>query len=785
MKTLKKRSLLYLGVFLISVAILSLELLLTRIFSVIMWYHFAFMAISIALFGFGLSGMYVYIFSNKFPREKLFGQLTIASIFFSLSLILLLTAILNLKLTFFFTFASFIKLALIYVISVIPFFFGGLFITLAITHQTNDISRIYFFDLIGASLGALLVIPLLNIFGGISSLIVISLIICIVSLFFSLSNKKLVFTSICLIVVIFSLLLINMKYDIFRIDFAKGFQDKEAAFSKWNSFSRVDAIEHPDGKIVILNIDSNAETKTHRFDGDLNKLDELKDEIYSLGYHLKNNSNVLIIGPGGGRDVLTALIFNNTVTGVEINDIIVNDLLKGKYENFSGGLYTTTPNVNVVVDEGRSYIRRSEEKYDLIQATLIDTWAATSAGAFTLSENNLYTVEAFEDYINHLSDDGILSISRWAFETPQETIRLAAISLEAMERLGIENPEKHLLIVKQPLDVSSSRDAQTGVANFMLKKSEFTKEEVDKISDINKKNGFEILYSPFLKIDNKYNELIFSNDKKSFYDDYELNIRPTTDDNPFFFYTVKFKDTFNFLNLKEQAYENKIQIKTNVGLYILSSLLIIVFALVLLFIFMPLIFFKKNVFEESMSKKIKILLYFTGLGIGFILIEIALMQKFMLFLGHPIYALSVVLLSILLFGGIGSFSTRNIQEDKIKKHLIFSLVGLIILVFLYILIIPIIFNKLISLSIFYRILIAIALLSPLAFLMGRPFPIGIKTMNNRFHDLTPWIWGVNGASSVFGSVLSIFLAMNLGFNIVLIIGIVSYAFSLLLSTELF
>nr|MBI4156106.1 hypothetical protein [Candidatus Woesearchaeota archaeon] len=200
---------------------------------------------------------------------------------------------------------------------------------------------------------------------------------------------------------------------------------------------------------------------------------------------------------------------------------------------------------------------------------------------------------------------------------------------------------------------------------------------------------------------------------------------------------------------------------------------------------MPLIFFKKNVFEESKIKKIKILLYFTGLGIGFILIEIALMQKFMLFLGHPIYALSVVLLSILLFGGIGSFSTRNIQEDKIKPHLIISLIGLIILVLLYILIIPIIFNKLISLGIFYRILIAIALLSPLAFLMGRPFPIGIRTIDKRFHDLTPWIWGVNGASSVFGSVLSIFLAMNLGFNIVLIIGVVSYAFSLLLSAELF
>ena len=707
--------------------------------------------------------------------------MTWSSVLFSISVIISLFAIMFFKLELNVTMSSLFNLIGLYIVLIFPFFFGGLVISLILTHFSKKVSKLYFYDLIGASLGAVGVIFLLKYTGGPNGLILISLLgmlnALILSIYFKF-KKSTTFIFI-LAIAILCLFIIGMTANTFTLEFTRGSEDGEKEFSKWNAISRIDLYGNDDGKIIL--IDSDASTSVLRIREDITELSEFSDEIHAMVYQVKTDSEALIIGVGGGKDVVTALLANNTVVGVEINDIIINDLMFGKLSDFSGNLYSRD-DVTIVLDEGRSYIRSSEEKYDVIQMSLVDTWAATAAGAFTLTENNLYTVESFIEYITHLEDDGIFTSTRYTYEKPQETVRLIGIALEAMDQIGIENPENNIVLIKEkliyPEGVERPRTPIEGTANFMVKRSAFTEQEVETLTAKAEEQGFEVIYNPFEQQDNVFNNLILSENREEFYENYTLDVTPPTDDKPFFFYTLKFKDTFNLFKLTSGQYESEIFLKTNLGLFILLGTFILTLILALIFLLGPLLFLKIRDLKTNRTTKLIILLYFAALGLGFILIEISMMQKFILFLGHPIYALGVILASLLVFSGIGSYTTDGIKKENLKRSMGRNLIALIILVILYLFILQPIFTTFIGNALISRIIISVLLLFPMGIIMGRFFPLGIRYIDDDYHQMIPWAWSVNGTTSVVGSVVAILLAINLGFNLTILIGLASYLLTL-------
>ncbi|HDZ76793.1 MAG TPA: hypothetical protein ENH41_01755 [Candidatus Omnitrophica bacterium] len=336
-----------------------------------------------------------------------------------------------------------------------------------------------------------------------------------------------------------------------------------------------------------MRIDASAYTPITKFDGNLKKVEFLKYDVTSFAYHLSNFPDVLIIGPGGGRDVLTALIFGSRkIIGVEINSIITNDIMKERFKKYSGNLYSLD-NVEIIVDDARNYIRNSKRKYDIIQASLVDTWAATNAGAYSLSENNLYTVEAMAEYINHLTGNGYLTTSRWH---GVNSYKLTVLYLKAAEKLAIKNAGRHIVLIK------------TGkIVNHIFKKSEFKEAEIKKISQLADKMKFEILYMPYFKKENKYTQLINSKDLDKFIDTYSiLYLKASTDDSPFFFNKIQFKSVPSVL----------LGMTQDIGIFLLYGLFIISSFLSLILIAVPLYLNKKDLFKKEAKSKFLYLIYF-------------------------------------------------------------------------------------------------------------------------------------------------------------------------------
>ena len=747
-----QKSYIYLGVFLISCSTLMMELILTRIFSVKLYYHYAFMVISLALLGSGASGVYIFLLPELFKREHLERHLCLFSFWFAASIPAVLWLILQLDFELSFEPLIILRVFLLYSIPAVPFFLGGVCLSLAMTHLCQEISRVYFFDLAGAGFGCLLVIPLLNRLGGPSALLSLSLVAALACYLFAKSLPgKIRWLPVGFVLLIVALFAYSNKQSFLTIRHVKGRNEGPVLFSKWNSFSRITVVQvkqNPQNTWIIM--DGDAGTQMPNFQGDLRRWGYLRNRISSLAYHLRPNAECLIIGPGGGMDVLTALVFGCPhVTGVEINPITVNDIMRGAFKDFTGGLYDL-PQVRVVVDEGRSFIRKEERQYDVIQATLVDTWAATAAGAFVLTENNLYTVEAFKDYLSKLRPDGILTITRWNLDPPQQDLRLVSITRSAMAEMRLCNPDRSMMVIRE------SRGREAVECNFLFKKSGFSDAEVERVETVSKRNGFDILYTPHTRLDNPFTRLITTANPQAFCDSYRFNVAATRDNSPFFFHTVRLKDLWRSFFL---PWESK---KTNIGMLVLFLVFVIALLLVLLFIFVPLFLTPRRLARQPI--KPGYLIYFVCLGLGFILVEMTLVQRLILFLGQPVYALSVVLFSILLFSGLGSFVSSRFLNLKLERNIRRVCLLISVLVLAYIALLPAILYEFVGLSIFPKVLLASGFLFPLSFCMGMPMPLGIYRLKIRCSVMVPWAWGVNGSASVLGSIAAVLIAASWGFN---------------------
>jgi hypothetical protein len=774
----------YVAVFLTSLSTLMLELALTRLFSATMYYHFAFMAISLALFGSGASGVFIYLMPPVLRSGGTEKYMAASAALFSVGNLLALYVIVHNPLTLDFR-ESIGRLVLIYAGASVPFFFAGCTVTLAVTRYRTNISRVYLCDLVGAAAGCLILVPAIHLFGAINTVLLVSVIASVVAVLFSLLagvNRSYLAGALVLLGGTIGLVVYNSVTERIEIQAAKGHAERKPLFSKWNSFSRV-TVEGDLRGFLQIKIDSDAATDIARGANNPAAISNYRNRIEALAYRLKHDANVLIIGPGGGDDVMAAQAFGmRHITAVEVNSIIACDVMSSEpFKSYSGSVYQQ-PNVKLVVDEGRSFIRRSPQKYDVIQATMVDTWAATAAGAFALTENNLYTVEAFRDYVEHLTDDGVLTMTRWYLDPPDQLLRLVSLTRVAMADLGITNPPRHILMLADGRVYDGRRPA-----TYLFKRSEFTDDEIELVRTAARGNGFQSLYWPGwspnnLLAESPFVRLIETPDPSPVWRSSPNNIDPTWDNNPFFFNSVRLANVTSALNGPVEWR------KTNLGTLVLFALVFITGTAVIAFIVGPLILARNRDVQAASAGlvapgvRLAYLAYFLLLGGGFIVVEVAMVQKFILFLGHPVYSLTVVLFSLLLFSGLGSHLSERFKERLAPS--LARVIGIIAAAVAgYTIVLSPIFYALVHFPLSLRIIIAVILISPLGIVMGMPMPVGIRLLARDAPEIIPWAWGLNGAASVTGSVGALAIALLAGFNQALLVGASLYLVALFFVTR--
>lgn len=765
------RRLLFFGIFLASLSGLVLEIAITRIFSAAIWYHFAFVAVSVALVGLGSSGLLVHYRLKKI-KENWAGDLTIAS---SIGIVVVLPLILYVMHSLS---SQVLYLPLYMFLFAIPFFFVGIVISAAFSAFANVAGRLYAADLIGASLGAILVVFLLELMGGEGTTLVVGLLAAIFATIFSVvsKSKKKIFLSLAFIVLASSLIYINDSTQIFSIPtdptaqkdlpiFLRENPGSHIVKTEWNSFSRIDVVEGisgdciPDfvatdqnpsqcageGLVAKIFIDGGAGTNIISWDGDVNSRTELSSWMQYIPLTAKENPKVLIIGSGGGRDVVASLVSGSQdVTAVELNPIIF-DTVKS-YGDRAGNLYTHQF-VSAYVDEGRSFVSRSDEKFDIIYIPFVDTWASVSSGGLGVSENFLYTIEGFQEYYDHLEEDGKIIAVRWLIDSP----RFVTTFAELLQQNGFATTDlqKHLIIVS-----SDSVKTDPSVTMTIFSKSPFTDDEVQYMYDSIIKNGYKPILVPGLVTLEPYPAYLngeISNEE--FYQLFSTKVHPVTDDSPFFL-----------------SFEKPIPTIVIVLVYV--SLIIVA-----AFILGPLIWLRKQPAEKTNLKTWSVVLYFASLGMGFILIELSLLQKFILLLGNPTTTFAILLFTILIASGIGSqISTRLVQYNT--RNLLFIIAGILVVGALYVVFLPEVIYSVIAEEFEIKVIISVGLLFPIGLLMGMPLPTVMRLLKSHKPTRVPWMWAINGSFSVLGAVLSVAIGILYGSSYAMILGISIYFIAL-------
>lgn len=828
-----------LGIFLLSVSTLALQALFTRLFSISLWYHFAFMIVSIALLGFGASGTYLSIFiSNNSNNEKQTNtiflknntvnkdlknekrislkskyNLSLFSFLFSLTTIL---GYLIFNLVPFDSYRiawekiQFLYLFIWYLGLTAPFFFSGVCLGILLSLKSEKVHEVYFYNLIGSSIGSFFIVLTIPFFGGEKLVLIIAGLGIITSILFLPKHRtkfkkyKLVeFISFFLIII-----LIIFTPNFFQIRMApqktlsqlKQFSGSKIILTRWNAFSKVDVIESDKihsapglslkypitiPKQIGVTTDGNDISPITFYDETKNTTDFLNYLPSYIAYMLKPDSKVVLLNPNGNLDILSALQHNcKEIVVVEENPILTN-LLKEDFKDFCGNILDL-PNLKVINEKGRNFISASKHKFDLVFLCLDDSYKAITAGTYSLGENYKYTVEAIKQYYNHLENDGILCISRWLQLPPSESLKIFSTILYSLDELEIKNPNERIVAIRT-----------FSTSFIMVKNGKFSGDEKDKIRDFCDKMGFDLIYYDNIRLDevNKNIKMVkphyyeaFSKiagaSREDFISEYEFDIRPTTDNRPFFFHFFEASHLPKIL-----AFYGKTWLPFGgSGYLILFVLLIFAILLSIILIIIPLIIRSKR-FKSSRKSKFKpskriisrqnifrwiIFIYFFSIGIGYLFIEISLMQKFILYLGHPIYSISTVLFSILFFSGLGSlYLGKNTKYFSVK-------IGVLLILILLLLFLSLILLKNVMIYSFYvRLLSCLLILAPIGFLMGAPFPMGIRFTSEILSELIPWAWSINGFASVISSILATIFAISWGFNSVLIMSFFAYLLALI------
>ena len=779
----------YLALGTVTAATLMLQIIETRIISVTSWYHLAFFIISIAMFGLTAGAVYVYLRRERYTAENLNFHLTGATLACALSTIVALFAQLTLVSGLPASFMSFIAWAEFAVMLSLPFFFSGIVVSLALTRSPFPIAQVYGADLIGAAIGCLAILFILNLVSSPAAIIFVAALLGGAALLFAapgdtaqvggvngaLYRRRGLISAALLILAAGNLMLPQGV----RATFIKGVVEpaNRFAYEKWNSFTRitVDIADQtppalwgpspltPDQKIDQrwMTIDGAAGTAMYRFSGDFKELDFLKYDVSTLAYNLPGLKKSAVIGVGGGRDVASAKFFGiEDVTGVEINPILVN-LLTERFKDFTA--LGVQKGVHFEVDEARSWFARTEQRFDLIQMSLIDTWAATGAGAFTLSENGLYTVEAWNIFLKRLTPNGFYTVSRWhAAGEVNETGRMISLAVASLQKLGAAEPRNHIYL------------ATAGhVATLVLSRGGFTPEQIAALDATVARLQFTTLLAPGKASASPVLDAIVASkdaaalDKAT--DGYYLDLSPTTDSRPFFFNQLRMSHLFSgdiFSKLDQDG--------VMAGNLLATITLVMLVAISLLLVVLTIVAPMASALKSS-GRRLAVAgtLYFALIGAGFMMAEIGLMQRLSVFLGHPVYALSVVLFSLILSTGLGSLVCERVPLNTRGRLVIWAVLtaGYLFTLPLWM---PALLGELESSSLLVRASFCVAVLAPAGLLMGFGFPTGMALASAIDARPTPWFWGINGAMGVLAASIAVLTSIAFGIDVTLRAGALCY-----------
>jgi spermidine synthase len=793
----------YVSLLLLSAATLAFEVTLTRLFALAQGHHFAFMAVSLALLGAGASGTFLSL--HPASARSLRRHLATSSLLFTLAApasYLLVNALPFDAYRIAWERTQLVWLTLYYLALAVPFFFSGLAVGTALVTLPEEAHRLYAANLLGAGLGLPLALLALAAVGGPGTVFGVALLGALAFLVLTWQVDggpqtvrralALLLSAVCGLLFVFPPVWADIRLTPYQpLSQALLYPGSRVVFQKWNAFSRVDVIQsagirsapglsmaYPGWPPPQMGLTVDGQNLWPITTVSLSQAEFANYLPSALAYQLRPAADVLVVEPGGGLAVLTALRGGaRSVTAVHSNPAVAATV-----RDWGGNLYHD-PRVTVVVDEPRSYLRRESHRFNLVILPLTDSFRPVTAGAYALGEDYRYTVEAFVELWNHLTPDGLLVAERWVQLPPTECLRLWGISVEALRRGGVRDPGAHLIAL---------RSFQTSLV--VASRVPFTADDLRLTRSFAAARQFDLTWTPDLSDNaatalnlsdeqlqalgvNRYNVvpgaphfrafagLLAAPDPSRFYADYSYAVAPPTDDRPFFFHFFKWRQTPAILASLGKTW----QPFGGSGYLVLVLLLALTLLLSGVLILLPLAVRRKSQISNPKSQiSNRFLLYFSLLGLGFLFVEIPLFQKFIVYLGQPAYAFAAVVGTLLVASGVGSRYLANRIPPLI------GLVALATLVFVYPILLPPLFGGTFGLPLAGRVAVTALALAPLGLLMGTPFPQGLALARQCAPELLPWIWAVNGCASVVSAVLAPMVAIDLGFRVVMVIGAVAY-----------
>ena len=779
---------------LLSATALAYEVLLTRLFAIIQWHHFAYMIISLALLGYGASGSFLTVL--KEPARRHFAGFFVGS-----ALLFALSAVVVFLLAQRVPFNALEigwdprqsgYLLLLYLLLALPFFWVANAFGLAYLQYREQIHRIYAFDLVGAGAGALGVMLLLYAVPPATALIILGVLGLAAAGVALLESRGPWWGWLAVLGLLALGFGLPERWTALQLSPYKGLSQALQVIG-------AEQVAERSGPLGLLSVVRNAQVPFRyapglsltatalpppqlglfsdgeelgaitQFSGRLDELAYLDKLTSALPYHLLHHPQVLVLGAGGGTDVLQALYHQaRRVEAVELNPQVV-ELVRHDFGAFAGGLYERA-DIQVHIGEARGFVAGSRQQYDLIQVALLDTFNTAAAGLHAVSESYLYTVEAFQQYLQHLNPGGMLAITRWLRLPPRDSLKLFATAVVALERLGVPDPGARLLLLQG-----------WNTSTLVVKNGAFNEEDKAAVRQFCRQRAFDPAWYAGMPADeaNRFNQqerpylyegavALLGPDREQFLARYPFELRPATDDKPYFFRFFKWRMLPELWAKRAHGGLGQLEWGYLVLMATLAQALLAGMVLILL----PLWLGWRPDRARARGPRGWVLVYFTAIGLGFLFLEIAFIQKFILFLSHPLYAVAVALCTFLVGAGLGSAVSRRLADRRGAVK--WAVAGITVVAVVYLLALPALFQWALPWPEPVKRVCAVGLIAPLAFWMGMPFPLGLSQLARTAPGPVPWAWAINGCASVVSAVLATVLAMQVGFSGVVLAAILLY-----------
>ncbi len=791
-----------------SASVLAYEILLMRLLSISLWYHFAYMVISLALLGFGASGSFLFLLSRRVYRNMdawLVILAGAASLSFPLAFSLSQQIGLD-PLQLVWQNKEWVRMFATYLVMAVPFLLSGGIVGIILSAAGRDVPRLYAADLLGAGFGCMAIVPALYLgppwalLPLLSGLVLAGAGWCCMRTTWGRKGILVLPVSGTLILACYVLLPpVPQIHHTKAFPMTMAFPDARVEAEREGPLGLIHVVgsslirEVPglslnyglDGKgqqgtlpqQKAIFSDGDGVSTITRFKGDLNELEHLDFTTMALPYHVRRPKKVLVIGAGGGTDVLLSLRHSALkIVALEANPQVA-ELMTGPFADFSGHLYSK-PEVKLLIREARQFLHETEERFDLIQLSLLDSFGGSAGGLYAATETYLYTREAFALYLSRLSDPGILAVTRWLKLPPRDSLRVFSTALAALREAGIsEKPEEHIVFIRS-----------WKTSTILISRTPFTSKEIERVTTFCDQRSFDVSYYAGMKEDmaNRYDVLkeayyfkgatsLAGPEAETFFEDYIFDVSPATDDRPYFSHFFRWDKALTLLQQLRREFLPFVEIGYILVIATLVQAVIAGGALILL----PLLG-RRRAGEWargglSAQEVLGTLFYFGSIGFAFMFLEMALLPKYILLLSHPIYSTAVVLAAVLVFAGCGSLTVRHVKSK--------SLWVAVTCVCAWVLVQALLEERLFAWALGWpfggRLALTTVMVGTLSFFLGWPFPIGLREISGRFPSLVPWAWGINGCASVIGAVLGKMISMSVGLRMTMLVAAGLYLFSAL------